>query len=164
MSTCRMGKLALVVTFSLAGVISVFAVLPQSSTEQPAVIAAVAPTFPPMAVVSNTSGQAIVEVAVNAAGEVVSSRIVDGHPLFRQTTHFMGAVARRWRFAPMNGTGVRTARLTFIFTIVPKDTPESERTPVFTPPYQVEVKHLLFEPVVDSDPPSRVIPRRRRSN
>jgi TonB family protein len=165
MRAYRMNPVTLVIILCLAGGISVFAVLPQSSTEQPAVITAVAPTFPPMAVASNTSGRAVIEVEVNAAGEVISTHIVDGHPLFRQTTNFMESVARRWRFAPAtNGADVRTAKLTFIFSIVPKGTPESERTPVFTPPYQVEVKHLPFEPVVDSDPPSRVLPRRRRSN
>jgi hypothetical protein len=161
MGTCQMRIATLVTILCIASCVSVLAGLPQSSTEQPAVITAVAPTFPLMAVASNTSGKAVVEVEINSGGEVTATRIIDGHPLFRQTTNFMGAAARRWRFAPTNGTGVRTARLTFIFTIVPKDTPESERTPVFTPPYQVEVKHLPFKPVVHSDPPSYVIPRRR---
>jgi TonB family protein len=151
----------LVSILCIVGYVSVLAGLPQSSTEQPAVITAVAPTFPPIAVASNTSGKAVIEVEINAAGEVTSTRIIDGHPLFRRATNFMEAVAKRWRFAPANGAGVRTAKLTFIFSIVPKGTPESERTPVFTPPYQVEVKHLPYEPVVHSDSPSRVIPQHR---
>lgn len=164
MHTHRMNTVSLII-LCLAGCLPVLAVLPQSSTEQPAVITAVAPVFPPMAVASNTSGKAVIEVEVSATGEVISTRVIEGHPLFRQTTNFMEPVAKRWQFAPAaNGSDVRHAKLTFIFSIVSKGTPESERTPVFTPPYQVEVKHLPFEPVVDSDPPSRVIPQRRRSN
>lgn len=125
-------------------------------TEQPAVLSAVAPVYPILAVASNTSGEIKVEVRVNAAGEVTAARSVDGHPLLRQTAE---STARRWRFAPVDsGANARTVTLMFVFRIMPKETAADELTTMFTPPYQVEVRHRPFEPVVNSDPPGYVTP------
>jgi TonB family protein len=117
--------------------------------EQPEVVIAVAPIFPPAAVASNTSGRVVVEVQVDAEGNVSLAKIVDGDALFRQGKIYE-STARRWRFAAAkDGSGLRTARLTFVFRIMPNDTPPIELTSVFMPPYQVEVRHKPFEPVVD---------------
>jgi TonB family protein len=118
-------------------------------TEQPEVVMAVAPIFPPVAVASNTSGRVVIEVQVDAKGTVSMAKIVDGDALFRQGKIYE-ATARRWRFAAAkDGAGLRTARLTFVFKIMPNNTPSAELTSVFMPPYQVEVRHKPFEPVVD---------------
>jgi TonB family protein len=132
-----------------------------SSTEQhPAVASAVAPAYPVLAVASNTSGTVEVEVKVSASGEVISARSVNGHPLLRQKAE---DTARRWRFIPaVNDASVRPATLTFVFRIMPKETAGDDLTPMFTPPYQVEVRNRPFEPVVDSDPPTYVRPTRQR--
>ena len=112
------------------------------------VIAAVAPIFPPVVVASNTSGSVVMEVKIDPAGEVTSVNIVDGHPLLRRIKS-LESTARRWRFTPEAGDKVlRTVRLTFTFRIVPKGTPADELTPVFMPPYQVEVRHPPLEPIV----------------
>jgi TonB family protein len=127
---------------------------------QPAVVSAVAPAYPVLALASNTSGKVELEVEINAAGEVTSEQIIDGHLLLRQATE---RTARRWRFAPDAGAlKARTVVLTFVFRIMPKDTGAEELTPVFIPPYQVEVRHQPFEPVVDSDPPTYTRPSRRK--
>lgn len=134
--------------------------LAETSTEQPAVASAVAPAYPLMAVASNTSGTVVIEAQVNAAGEVVSARAVDGHSLLRQAAE---NAARRWRFTPVaGGASTHAVTLTFIFRIMPRETTADELTPVFTLPYQVEVRHRPFEPVIDSDPPSYVRPTRQR--
>jgi TonB family protein len=137
-------------------------VISQESTsiERPAVASAVAPPYPVLAVASNTSGTVAVEVKVNASGEVISVRSVGGHPLLRQQAE---NTARRWRFIPaVNNSSVRAATLTFVFRIMLKETAADDLTPVFTPPYQIEVRHRPFEPVVDSDPPTYVRPTRQR--
>lgn len=127
-----------------------------TSTERPAVASAVAPAYPVLAVASNTSGTVQVEVKVNTAGEVISAQSVDGHPLLRQQAE---NTARRWRFiAAANDTRERPATLTFVFRIMSKETAVDDLTPVFTPAYQIEVRHRPFEPVVESDPPSYVRP------
>jgi hypothetical protein len=117
--------------------------------EQPAVVAAVAPIFPPVAVASNTSGKAVIEVQVDTTGIVTGAKIIEGDLLFRQGKIY-AATARRWRFAAAKGgAGLRTAQLTFVFKIMTKDTPPDELTAVFIPPYQVEVRHKPFVPVID---------------
>lgn len=128
--------------------------------DQPAVVSAVAPAYPVLAVASNTSGKVEIEVEVNAAGEVASVRTVDGHLLLRQAAE---NTARRWRFAPdASALKARTVVLIFVFRIMQKDTGPDELTTVFMPPYQVEVRHRPFEPVVDSDPPTYTRPSRRK--
>lgn len=128
--------------------------------DQPAVVSAVAPAYPVLAVASNTSGKVEVEVEVNVTGEVTSVRTIDGHLLLRQAAE---NTARRWRFAPDAGTlKARIVVLTFVFRIMPKDTGAEELTPMFIPPYQVEVRHQPFKPVVDSDPPTYTRPSRRK--
>jgi len=57
-------------------------------TGQPAIILAVAPNFPPVAVASNTSGEVTVEVAIDAVGVVTSAHILDGHPPLRRVLTF----------------------------------------------------------------------------
>ncbi len=132
--------------------VTAFAVRFQSTstdTAQPAVVMAIAPIFPPVAVASNTSGKVVVEVQVDAAGTVTAAKIIEGDLLFRQGKIYE-ATAQRWRFATAkDGTSLRTARLTFVFRIMPKDTLPADLTSVFMPPYQVEVRHKPFEPVVD---------------
>lgn len=131
--------------------VTVFGVRHQSlPIEQPAVVMAVAPDFPPTAVASNTSGKLVIEVQVNTTGMVTEAKVVEGHALFRAAKKFYEATARRWRFAAASeGAGLRTARLTFVFKIMSKDTPPDELTSIFMPPYQVEVRHKPFEPVID---------------
>jgi len=127
-----------------------------TSTERPAVVSAVAPAYPVVAVASNTSGTVQVEVKVNTAGEVIFAQSIDGHPLLRQKAE---NTARRWRFMPVaNDARVRLVTLTFVFRIMSKETVVDDLTPVFTPPYQIEVRHRPFDPVVDSDPPTYVRP------
>ncbi len=120
-----------------------------SSDEPPIVVTAVAPSYPPIAVAVNAGGTVITEVEVNAAGEVITALGTSGHPLLRRAAE---NTARRWRFTPAAVT--RMVRLTFIFRIMPRETTADELTPVFRPPYQVEVRHQPAEPIIHSDPPS----------
>jgi TonB family protein len=124
--------------------------------DQPTLITAVSPVFPPTAVASNTSGTVSVEVQTNAAGEVTSARSESGHPLLRNAAE---DAARRWRFT--SATSVGTVHLTFVFRIMPKGTSAQELTSVFAPPYQVEVRHQPYEPITQSDPRSDEHRRRK---
>jgi TonB family protein len=144
----------------IVGAVMISAMQERSSIEPLTVASAVAPAYPVLAVASNTSGTVLIEVQVNPAGEVISARATDGHQLLRESAQ---NTARRWRFAPVPvEMGSRTATLTFVFRIMPKETQAGELTAVFTPPYSVEVRHRPFEPVIDSDPPSSVRPPRHR--
>jgi TonB family protein len=124
------------------------------------VVTAVAPVFPPIVVASNTSGNAVIEVQIDTAGHVISTRVVDGHPLLRKIKSIQDT-ALRWRFIPTAENTPRTVRLTFAFEITPKGTPANELTPVFIPPYKVEVRHMPLEPIVHTDPPTYVRPAPR---
>ena len=124
------------------------------------VVTAVAPVFPPIVVASNTSGNVVIEVNIDRAGHVTSTRVIDGHPLLRKIKSIEDT-ASRWRFIPASENTPRTVRLTFAFEITPKGTPANELTPVFIPPYKVEVRHIPLEPIVHTDPPTSVRPTPR---
>lgn len=106
--------------------------------EQPKVVSAAAPFFPAIALAARQLGEVFVDVKIDSMGNVTSAR-ADGLPLLRQASV---TAARRWKFAAVEGSSdIRTARLTFVFRASEKDLPESEITPVFIPPYKVEVTH-----------------------
>src|SRR5687767_9693528 len=67
------------------------------SDAPPAVVSAVAPFFPPIAMATRALGTVVVEVKVDEAGAVTSAEVVSGHLLLKVTCL---RAARRWRFAP----------------------------------------------------------------
>ena len=111
---------------------------PQTA-EPPGVVAAVAPAYPAIATVARASSDVIVEAKVNNAGEVSTAKATSGHPLLQQAAQ---AAARRWKFEPSAGSNdPRTVRLTFVFKITEEKKAAAEVTPVFFPPYKVEITH-----------------------
>lgn len=160
--TIKMLAINLVITVVLSSAAALATVWGSGAEDQPSVISAVAPIFPPTAIAANINGSVVVEVKIDMSGKVTATQIIEGHPLLRQVRSFEDT-ARRWQFNQVTrGDALRSARLTFVFRIMPKETPTDELTPVYTPPYQVEVRHRPFVPVVDADPPSQVIPAQQR--
>lgn len=108
------------------------------------VVAAVAPTYPGIALAMSKGGKVVVQVSIGPAGRVDGARVVTGAaPLLNPAV----TAARLWRFRP-GDTGKR-AELTFLFRVMPKGTPAGEMTPVFKPPYGVEVRRVMPEPVIN---------------
>jgi TonB family protein len=80
--------------------------------QQPEVLSAVVPFYPPIAKAARADGEVVVEVQTRADGSVASAAAVSGHPLLRQTAY---NAALHWRFKPdVRGT---TVRLTFGFRL-----------------------------------------------
>jgi TonB family protein len=106
----------------------------RTSDESPTVIKAAAPPYPPVALAARIEGKVVVEVKINAAGEVTSETAIEGHVLLRMVAE---KTASRWRFVTASeGTRDRFARLIFVFRLV--STSKDEET-IFSPSYQVEV-------------------------
>ena len=115
------------------------------SDNQPSVVKAVAATYPLVAIGARVSGSVIVEVRINAKGEVTSADAIEGHKLLRKNAE---GAARRWVFVPANEkNAARAVRLTFEFILMPRDSSYADLLPVFMPPYRVEVR----------DTPGRVV-------
>jgi len=113
-------------------------VLGQSQDRSAAVVQAVAPVFPPLAVAAAQDGTVIADARISPNGVVKSVQIVEGHKLLRKVVEI---TAKRWVFAStQERTDLRTVRLSFVFKLVPKETPSVELLPIFRPPYQVEVR------------------------
>jgi len=111
-------------------------------TNQPKVILAVAPTYFPLALSSHTSGEVVIEVKIDSKGLVTDARGLSGKPILIADSKY---VARRWKFEPSEDSAVRTARLTFVYRLVPKETPIEELLPIFKLPYRVEIAHVLSD-------------------
>ena len=112
----------------------------QSTSEGLAVIAAVAPaTYPAIARQANAHGEVIIEAQVDAAGNVLSTKLISGHPLLQKVSE---EAAKQWKFSPPQGsTKERAVRLTFGFQTVDKGpNPKYEFTVIFLPPYKVDVQ------------------------
>ncbi|MGH9928171.1 MAG: energy transducer TonB [Pyrinomonadaceae bacterium] len=106
--------------------------------EQLAVVRAVAPVFPVPEKGGYAVGSVIVEIKVNAAGVVTTARAVQGHPFLY---HAAENAAKRWLFASSVGEpGTRPVRLKFTFKIMDDETSEADLSPVYTPPFQFEVR------------------------
>lgn len=130
--------------------------------EQPAVILAVAPVYPSLVGSPDISGRVDIKLEVNKTGNVISAQAINGPPLLRKSSE---QTARRWRFAPTTSeVEVRTVSITFLFRIMPNNTSAEDLTPIFTPPYQVEIRHPPFTSRSGNLPTYETTPRRRRKN
>ena len=110
----------------------------------PPVVSAVAPTYPMFvrggAGAFDLSGEIYVKVSIDETGNVSSARALNGAPLLQQVAQ---KAAKRWKFVPAaKGADVRTTRLHFIFRTMPRGTSDEELSPIFMPPYSVEVRRI----------------------
>ncbi len=104
--------------------------------QQPSVLSTAAPVYPPLARAAMISGKVLVELEIDSLGAVTSISTITGHPLLRTASE---KAARQYSFQPDTETRARTARLTFIFTLV-NVLAEKVRSPLILSPYQVEVR------------------------
>lgn len=115
-----------------------------------AVLSAVAPIYPPLALTANVSGEVDVMVTVDNAGKVTDAKFLAGNQLLHKAAI---EAAKRWKFQGVNRE--TKVQLTFVFRMMPKQTPPEDMTPVFMPPYKLEVKGKLPNPTVNYGPGSR---------
>jgi len=119
----------------------------QSITDDPRVVAAVAPaTYPAIARAANARGEVIIEVQIDTAGDVLSTKLISGHPLLQKVAE---EAAKQWKFSPSPGsTKERSVRLTFSFqTVDTEPKSKAEFTIIFRPPYTVAVQ--AYSKVID---------------
>ncbi len=105
---------------------------------------AIAPVYPALAAQGHVSGRVGVEVTLDERGGVTSAALVEGHPLLAASALW---AAERWVFEP--GGVRRRVRLTFVFVLLPTKADVKELAAVFRPPYEVESKARLPQPVVN---------------
>jgi TonB family protein len=104
--------------------------------EPPPVVAAIPPPYPIVALAIHASGEVTVEIAINAKGAVISAK-ASGHKLLAGAAE---RAAKQWRFTPVTDGSNRTATMVFSFQIMSPCTPAADLTPIFYPPYKVEVR------------------------
>jgi hypothetical protein len=134
-------KGSLLLLLGLVFVTPVEAQRSQTESVQPTVILAVAPNYFPTALHSHATGEVTITARISADGSVLSTEGVSGNPVLVAGSR---QIARRWKFAAaVNKDAIRTACLTFVYRLVPRDAPADELLPIFKPPYRVEIAHVL---------------------
>lgn len=125
-------------TIATSGMLS-YVVFAQTKTQSsPAVVSAVAPVYAAVIRAINLQGDFFVDVEIDRAGKVVSSKAVDEKRKFMRK--ILEEAADRWQFEPDESAEKRrTARLTFTFRSNPKAS-NLDSTTVFYPPYKIEVR------------------------
>lgn len=105
---------------------------------------AAAPVYPPVALTANASGDVQVALTIDKTGNVTNADFVSGNKLLHKAAV---EAAKRWKFERLNEQA--TVQLIFSFRMVPKNTLAEDMTPVFMPPYHLEVRGKLPEPTVN---------------
>jgi hypothetical protein len=120
------------------------------------VVTAVAPAYPRLARLTRTSGEISVEVFVDKIGTVTNAIAIkkepDSYVSFREVSE---RTARRWMFAASSSGAVqRKYVITFIYRIMPEETPEDELMPIYHYPFEMEVRNTAANPLKFEDPPT----------
>lgn len=109
------------------------------TNEQPTVLAAVAPSLPPIARQARVESDVKVEVTIDESGHVQSTKVISGHPLVQKASE---TAAKKWKFSALGqGPPIRTVQLTFSFDCVDKNRLAPDSEIIFIPPHEVEVKY-----------------------
>jgi TonB family protein len=137
-------KRSLILALSICLLIPLLGAAQSDSSRSVAVLSAIAPVYPPIALTANTSGDVQIAVTIDRAGSVTNADFISGNPLLHKAAV---EAAKRWKFARPNE--VTKVQLIFSFRMVPKDTSAEDMTPVFMPPYHIEVRGKLPEPTVN---------------
>jgi TonB family protein len=128
--------IALIVTLIL--ILQISSASTALTNDQPTVVTAVAPVFPPIAQAANVGGDVLVEVKINSDGAVTSAKAISNYKLLRAAAE---DAAKRWRFNPSaEKSDEHTATLTFTFQVMPRCSPSNELTSIFYPPYKIEAR------------------------
>jgi hypothetical protein len=106
---------------------------------EPAVLFAVAPVYPDSAATLPEGGEAVIEVTIDDHGSVVAAQPVWGNPVLHEPSL---KAAKRWLFNT-SGEKKRKVKLTFSYRVISDEVAPDELTPVFTPPFHVEVRRKL---------------------
>lgn len=147
-------------TFLFIAVLLLVIAAPAQKSEiqnQPLVISAVAPFYPPAALVINLQGDFFVDIEIDRSGKVVLAKALDTRRKFLSKT--IETAASSWKFeANEKAEKIRRIRLTFTFKRVP-DAPNEDSTTVFYPPYKIEVRENVVVkdanglPLLENKPP-----------
>jgi TonB family protein len=114
-----------------------------NSSRTVAILSAVAPVYPPIALTANMSGDVQVTVTIDKVGSVMNADFISGSPLLHKAAV---EAAKRWKFEGLNE--ITRVQLIFSFRMVSKDILTQDMTPVFMPPYRIEVRGKLPESTV----------------
>src|SRR5688572_8699091 len=109
----------------------------QGPEDQVVVTEAVAPNYPPMALLAGLNGIVLVDVEVNQLGTVESLKTASGERLLWQAAE---EAAKAWRFAAGRA---RKIRLEFLFKVMPRGASNADLTTRFRPPSTIEVRGII---------------------
>ena len=123
--------LSLVVTMACSG-----------TTANRAVVSAVAPIYPPLALSMKVGGEVTVSIRVDESGHVVQASAVSGNVLLEEASV---SAAKEWRFA--SSSAPSTEELVFAYEWFEEGRPFQART-IFTKPNRITIRAEWVAPPV----------------
>jgi TonB family protein len=129
---------------TLTAIILLLASATASPGQNPVLVqSAVAPHYPPLAIITRVSGEVLVLVKIDADGGVALAKAQSGPILLLAAAQ---NAAKQWRFEPDTG-GEREIQLSFKFVLL-AEAENAEYDVKFFPPYQVAVEMHPVKPHV----------------
>ncbi|MCC6487563.1 MAG: hypothetical protein IT364_08675 [Candidatus Hydrogenedentes bacterium] len=112
---------------------------------------AIVPIYPALAVQARVSGEVVATLNIDAAGTVRSVSCTEGNRLLCRLLD--RETMSGWLFSPAIGSeSRRTIAVKLRFQLMPTGTRAQELTPIFFPPYEVEVRREIPPATVHRDP------------
>lgn len=151
MNLLKIRQLYLVLIFSLI-LIGHQQIKAQQSREYKApvkVLKAIAPTFIPFVLDETGVAEIVVEAKINSEGNVTATKTI-AFTLFTDLS--VEQTARQWVFERNTNRKERTAKIKFVFRIMPRDTDSTNLTTIFRYPFEVEVRSRVFDSQKTSSP------------
>jgi TonB family protein len=116
-----------------------------AKSEQPCVVHAESPHYPPIARQVAVQGKVSVSAVIDPQGNVISAEAITGHPLLKEASV---ANLQKWKFQPSSGAESRI-EVTYEFAL--EDTAPSLGEEVsFDLPYGINVRSSRPAPIIDT--------------
>jgi hypothetical protein len=102
----------------------------------------VSPVYPDVMIQTKVSGKVIISIKVNKKGEVTEAKFIQG---VKSLSRISENAAKSWVFNSSVKNATRTGKLTFIYKLIPADSPYSEANIIYFSPFTMEIKGKLVE-------------------
>ena len=102
----------------------------------------VSPVYPDVMILTKVSGKVIVSIKVNKKGEVTEAKFIQG---IKSLGKISEKAAKSWIFNSSQMNATRNGKLTFIYKLIPADSPYNEANIIYFSPFTMQIKGKLIE-------------------
>jgi hypothetical protein len=121
------------------------------NVEEPKLLKAYASVYPALAKTARVSQRVIIEATISGEGKVISTKIIQGHPLLNKAAE---ESAKTWVYSKLeNNPKNRIANIIFSYALMPENSKDNEVLASFIFPNEFDIKDrmptLIQSPNID---------------